>query len=351
MQITIKKYAPVLIPTLNRYKHLHRLITSLQGCSGVEHTELYISVDYPPRKEYVEGWEKVCAFCREGLTNFAKVHLFFQEENLGAYGNEMFLLELVEKTWDRYIFLEDDNECFRSFLEYMNKGLEFFENDENAVAVCAAGATGVEVLNGNICKVCDFSPYGFGVWSEKYIACRKLIQRSYFVELSRDYRRLCELFQYDAGLFFAFVCILLKKGKPYVTADGEVPIIDMSFRIYLFFEKRYCIFPAKQLTYNYGQDGSGCNAPMLKIPKRPVPVEDTSAHFEYDIPDEFGISNRECPVRKNSLELLLRKYVALFKIFIFRLLGEKNYFLLRYKIYKNEIDNIYVAAERKGKNE
>ena len=58
-------YAPVVIPTLNRYEHLKQCLESLEKCTGAEYTDVYIGVDYPPNDRYVEGWKKVDAYLQE----------------------------------------------------------------------------------------------------------------------------------------------------------------------------------------------------------------------------------------------------------------------------------------------
>ena len=73
--------APILIPTCNRISHLKDLINSIKKNEGVQNTELYISVDYPPSKKYENGYAEVVDDC-ESLKyddSFKKVHLFIQE--------------------------------------------------------------------------------------------------------------------------------------------------------------------------------------------------------------------------------------------------------------------------------
>lgn len=48
MGVKITHYAPVIIPTLNRYVHLKRCVDSLAKCTHAPDTELIIGLDYPP---------------------------------------------------------------------------------------------------------------------------------------------------------------------------------------------------------------------------------------------------------------------------------------------------------------
>ena len=101
-------YAPVIILTLNRYEHLKRCISSLQKNGWAKYTPLYISVDFPPASKYEEGYQKICEYLKSGIDGFASVTVFYQRNNLGAYKNELFLIDEVRKQYDRYIFTEDE---------------------------------------------------------------------------------------------------------------------------------------------------------------------------------------------------------------------------------------------------
>jgi glycosyltransferase involved in cell wall biosynthesis len=48
----IKQYAPVVIPTLNRYDHFKACLESLEKCRGVDKTDVYVVLDFSPSEEY-----------------------------------------------------------------------------------------------------------------------------------------------------------------------------------------------------------------------------------------------------------------------------------------------------------
>lgn len=61
----IKQYAPVLIPTLNRYEHFKRCLESLERCTGADMTDVYVGLDYPTSDKYRKGWQKIDLFLKE----------------------------------------------------------------------------------------------------------------------------------------------------------------------------------------------------------------------------------------------------------------------------------------------
>ena len=80
----IKQYAPVVIPTLNRYEHFKRCLESLEGCTGAEHTDVYVALDYPPSDKYVEGWKKMDAY-------LAEKEIYPEKRNVHIRKNEMYI--------------------------------------------------------------------------------------------------------------------------------------------------------------------------------------------------------------------------------------------------------------------
>ena len=53
------KYAPIYIPTLNRFGHLKKCLESLMANSWASKTDVFIALDFPPSEKYKEGWLKV----------------------------------------------------------------------------------------------------------------------------------------------------------------------------------------------------------------------------------------------------------------------------------------------------
>ena len=58
-----KVYAPVCIPTCNRYNKLKKCIESLIANKEAKKTELYISVDYPPEERFLVDIRKHLLMC------------------------------------------------------------------------------------------------------------------------------------------------------------------------------------------------------------------------------------------------------------------------------------------------
>ena len=55
----MKNFAPVLIPTLNRFNHFKSCLDSLRKCTYSDQTDLFIALDYPLKENHFEGYYKI----------------------------------------------------------------------------------------------------------------------------------------------------------------------------------------------------------------------------------------------------------------------------------------------------
>lgn len=177
------KYAPVFIPTLNRFDHLKQCVDSLSMNHNADKTEVYISVDYPPSEKYREGYEKICHYLDSGGFNFKKLHVIKQTENLGVinngtkkYSNALFLEDIAVHNYDRWIITEDDNVFAPGFLDFMNEALEKFKDDKTVFSVCGYRFYYNLKFDGNnfFRQNADFNGWGCGFWRDKYALVRTL---------------------------------------------------------------------------------------------------------------------------------------------------------------------------------
>lgn len=247
----IKNYAPVLIPTLYRYEHFKRSLESLERCTGSEHTDVYVALDYPAKNSHVEGWKIIDAFLREKekKNGFKNLIVRRRDHNCGVFktgGNAYLLIQEVSKITDKYIFSEDDNEFSPCFLEYINKALEKYKDDERIISVC--GYSPFDYSGGkNIYFARTGNGWGYGVWVKK----RDEIMS--FVNL-KNYEEILNNSGISMKIFLKFPTSL------YCMMDNvlEHQIYgDIGHQIYCKVFDRYSLFPSRSLVRNWGNDGSG----------------------------------------------------------------------------------------------
>ncbi|MDE7019248.1 MAG: glycosyltransferase, partial [Lachnospiraceae bacterium] len=183
------QYAPVLIVTLNRYQHLKRCIESLRKNKLARYTDLYIGFDYPPNQKYEKGYHQVKKYLDGGIEGFHNVIIMEHTSNRGVYRNVLDLRAVAYEKYDRYIITEDDNEFSPNYLEYMNKGLKKYEEDDNVLAI-SGYCYPIESSNfeGNVFKCGTyFAAYGYGIWKQKEEEMRKCLNMVFFCGLYKNH--------------------------------------------------------------------------------------------------------------------------------------------------------------------
>ncbi len=257
------KYAPVIIPTLCRFEHFQRCIESLKSNGWASCTDVFIGLDYPPLEKYRPGWEKIKLYLSSSdFSAFASFTVLEQKKNIGASANSRILREhILSLGFDRWIYAEDDLEFSPNFIEYIDKCLDFYEDDPDVV-----GVTGYSypidwsVSEGATCFKQKFnaSTWGTGYWKKK-------------TEPIRDYLSNC-------GLKKALPNVLKYKLYEDMIDTAKIEYFneafsivhylrinlmrvhsDLALRAYLAVEDKYYITPVISKTRNYGFDGSGAN--------------------------------------------------------------------------------------------
>ena len=129
-------YAPIYIPTLCRSEHFQKCIESLKVNTWAKYTDVYIALDYPPSEKYRAGYEKICRYLENSEFDcFKSFNVVKREKNYGAGLNSKKMREFISKRYDRWIYAEDDIVFSPIFLEYMDKALESYKDDDSVIGI------------------------------------------------------------------------------------------------------------------------------------------------------------------------------------------------------------------------
>lgn len=274
--------APVLIPTLNRYEHLEKCLTSLSKCTLANQTEVYIALDYPPSEKYIDGWIKNREYLFSiGNLNFKQIHLIERKENYGTWksgdkGNATCLIEEISELYDRYIFTEDDNVFAPNFLEYMNIGLELFENDSTVYAISGYRWWFPIKYDENTYfrQSGDYTPWGIGRWVKKEKELTQCVWFKSQITFTNIVRLLTKKDYNTLGSLFEFAS----------KEHAKDILVDAHMRVYMNIKNMHMIIPTTQLVSNIGLDGSGCSMPenYQEIDElyNAIPLS-TNKHFDF----------------------------------------------------------------------
>ena len=258
------KYAPVIIPTLCRHEHFKRGIESLKKNSLAKYTDVYIALDYPAKDEHWEGYKKICEYLDDGdFSVFKSFNITRRKKNYGVGLNGRELSKSLMDRYDRSIYAEDDIEFSPNFLEYMDKCLAKYEDNDDIIAITGYSyPLNYEHDEGAniIFQSSVFPSWGVGYWQRKYGGYRDEILSGY---LPKNFDKACK-----TGVLKKLID---RRRSDYIVQSlggGDNTFItsttDVSFGIYMTLKNKYVVSPTLSKTRNCGMDGSGVNFPKVR---------------------------------------------------------------------------------------
>lgn len=281
MAENIKVFAPVIIPTLCRYDHFKQCIESLSKCTFANQTEVYVGLDYPAKDEHWDGYKKIKSYLASvGNMGFKNLTIIERERNygFGPTGNFRMLVNFILSKYDRFIATEDDNVFSPNFLEFINKGLEKFKDDQKILAICGY-CHPYKIKHGDnnyFMQNVDFSAWGYGIWKDRYDAFCNNVNHKYF------YKKVCN--PYNGYLLYRQGFNRLRDFFLYLTRKNFIPVNDDVLSIYMAMEKMNVVMPTTTKVRNEGWDGTGrnCNTKDTKlIQLHSNRIIDKNIHFEF----------------------------------------------------------------------
>lgn len=257
-------YAPIYIPTLCRSEHFQKCIESLKVNTWAKYTDVYIALDYPPSEKYRAGYEKICRYLENSEFDcFKSFNVVKREKNYGAGLNSKKMREFISKRYDRWIYAEDDIVFSPIFLEYMDKALESYKDDDSVIGI--NGYTyplpyKVNIADANIFKQkFTFSMWGAGFWRDKYDKLVATLASDYMFNCYDRVRKDGQLKQLIKGRYYDYMFHALTDSSRYFKV-----VSDMALGVYMTFENLYVISPTVSKTRNIGFDGSGICCQEIK---------------------------------------------------------------------------------------
>lgn len=299
------QYAPVIIPTLNRYEHFKRCLESLEKCTGADKTEVYVGLDYPPSEKYVEGWKKIDVYLgeKEKDNGFLNLIVKRRDHNLGIGGNcsnfKTLLKELPTGS-ECFISTEDDNEFSPCFLDFMNKALEKYKDNPKVYSVCGYTQPEYQVKGKDVIFIYDNSAWGFGRWLN-----REVPDIDYIKTKLCSIKTVMKIWRSCPSLLYEILTMLDKK---------EI-YGDAMYSMRCVCEETYQVRPAVSLVRNTGDDGSGQHTGISgKFSKQEISAE---SNFSFVTDEICRTKEADNAVRMNMMPRniisRLKLHICIFK--------------------------------------
>ena len=243
--------APIALFTYKRLTHLKKTLSHLESCKFASSSKLYIfsdcnknSLDYAS-VSFVRDYLK-------SINGFLEVEIIERKTNYGLRRNIVSGLNYLFDKYEKVIVLEDDLIVSKSFLEFMNKALDLYLNDE---------------------KVCQISGYSY---LEKILEKKKIKLETYFLKGSdclawgtwkdswKNYHNRSKELLEDLNKK-NLVNKLDRNGKYLFSRDLENTMLGFNYGWAINFLSiniilnKYTLYPYRSLALHIGNDNSSTN--------------------------------------------------------------------------------------------
>jgi len=297
-------YAPVLITVYDRFNHLKSAVESLKKCAEAINTEIFIASDMTSEKEKEFQISEIRNYINS-IKGFKKVTNIFFNENVGIEHSWYFSLDLVFQKYDKIIFLEDDVEVSPLFLNYINKGLDFYKDDPKVFSICGFSPfiLGDNYFSENILyKNHEWNAWGFGTWKSKLNTFRNFRKSSeIFLDIKTNLKSI--LFRSKLNdLSFEYYPHLLNSLK-----KNKKPEFDYCAGYYCLANNFFNIYPTQSFTINTGNDGSGLRVKKNdEIASKMKPENFSNKILEFKKLSELKINNNYPKYSNNAFVIFIK---------------------------------------------
>ncbi len=255
------RYAPVLICTLHRDVLFKQCIESLAACDYAQLTDLYICVDFPYNESQFFGYNNIINYL-PSIKGFKTLNITIREKNFGVNENWSKMQQFVFLEHDRIIISEDDNIFAKSFLDFVNKGLEKFKDNRKIFSISGYNfpINLPDDLLSNIYLWPGFAGWGVGLWRDRYYQAKETFENldlsiHYKKRFFSDSKKVWRLHNVANHIVPSLLACVMKK----------VFLGDVHYCLFINEKNMLSVFPPVSLVKNLGQDGSGVNSGVDKL--------------------------------------------------------------------------------------
>lgn len=252
----MKKLAPIALFVYARPEHTKNTIEALSKNKLANESEIWIFSDNAKKEKHIENVRKVREYIRtiKDANYFKKVNIIEAEKNKGLANSIISgVTELINK-YNRVIVLEDDLVTSKYFLTYMNKALDFYEND-NLIWSISGYNLPIEIPNNyenDVYLAYRGCSWGWATWKDRWDTVDWKVD---------DYKK----FKHNYSKRKKF-----NRGGPDMAQmlDAQMEGKCDSWAIRWCYEQskqnKYTIYPVKSLVLNQGLDGTGTHSGNIR---------------------------------------------------------------------------------------
>lgn len=241
-----KELAPIILFAYNRPKHVKQVLEALQKNKLSEQSELFIFSDGGKDfedEELVEETRKIL----DNTTGFKKTTVIKRPVNFGLAANVIDGVSTIIEKYGKVIVLEDDLITSPTFLSFMNKALDVYENVDEVAHIHSFCYAGLNLPDTFFIKWVGST--GWATWRKSW----RLFERNgekLLAELKE--KKLTKAFDFNGK--YPYTRMLKRQ------IAGRNNSWAIRWNASLFLNNKLSLNTGKSLIYNIGFDGSGMHS-------------------------------------------------------------------------------------------
>ncbi len=126
--------APVVLFVYNRPIHTQKTIQALQANNLANESDLYIFSDAPKNEQEFDAVKQVRTYIKT-INGFKSINIIERETNFGLANSIILGVTMIINKYGKIIVLEDDLLLSSNFLDFMNKSLDFYQDNTSILSV------------------------------------------------------------------------------------------------------------------------------------------------------------------------------------------------------------------------
>ena len=255
--------SPIILFVYNRPWHTEKTLKAIMANTLSNESVLYIYSDGPKSNATSTEIDQINNV-REIIKKqkwCKKVFIIEREENIGLAQNILSGVTEIIKKYGTVIVLEDDIVTSKFFLEYMNKSLQYFKNNDRVFHINGYNnESNLQFLLKDIYFMNFMNCWGWATWEDRWDKLN--LSYEYFYNKLEENKKVLKKFDYK----FTFSGRLQLKDN----LENKIQTWAVLWYSTVFFNNGLCLTPKKSLVNNIGMDGSGIHCEESLFHKKPI---------------------------------------------------------------------------------
>jgi hypothetical protein len=240
----MKQYAPIVLFVYNRPDHTRQTLEALATNLYANESDLLIYSDAPKNQQSEESVQTVRFFIKS-IKGFKSITIIERDINWGLANSIIDGVTSVINQYGRVIVLEDDIVTSRYFLQFMNKALDYYENEKKVWHISGWNYP----ISPNGLKDVFFwrmmNCWGWATWKDRWQYFEKNVDRLIETFSKKD------IYRFDINNSARnWVQVIGNK-------QGKINTWAVFWNATIFKNEGLCLNPTISFVENIGLDGSG----------------------------------------------------------------------------------------------